>query len=42
MHPLGRIGATADVAGTTLFLASGQASWLTGRTIDVAGGRMMC
>lgn len=41
MHPLGRLGETADVAAATLFLASGQASWLTGLTIDVAGGRIM-
>jgi 3-oxoacyl-[acyl-carrier protein] reductase len=40
MHPLRRLGTTADVAGTTLFLASDAASWLTGLTIDVAGGRI--
>ena len=38
MHPLGRMGTTDDVAGTALFLASDAASWLTGLTIDVAGG----
>jgi hypothetical protein len=37
-HPLGRVGATADVAAV-LFLASGQAAWLL--TPDVAGGRVM-
>jgi hypothetical protein len=31
---------TADVAAV-LFLASGQAAWLTGFTRDVAGGRVM-
>jgi 3-oxoacyl-[acyl-carrier protein] reductase len=41
MHPLGRIGEPSDVAGTTLFLASESASWLTGLTIDIAGGRIM-
>jgi 3-oxoacyl-[acyl-carrier protein] reductase len=41
MHPMGRIGETFDVAGATLFLASDSASWLTGLTIDIAGGRIM-
>lgn len=41
LHPLGRLGEPADVAQTTLFLASGASSWLTGVTIDVAGGRLM-
>ncbi|WP_067459011.1 SDR family NAD(P)-dependent oxidoreductase [Actinomadura macra] len=40
-HPLGRLGETSDVAGTALFLASERAAWLTGLTIDVAGGRVM-
>lgn len=40
-HPLGRLGETRDVAGAALFLASGQSSWLTGLTVDVAGGRVM-
>ncbi|MCE7988578.1 MAG: SDR family oxidoreductase [Caldilinea sp. CFX5] len=40
-HPLGRLGTPADVALTTLFLASASASWLTGLTVDVAGGRLM-
>ncbi|WP_242889754.1 SDR family NAD(P)-dependent oxidoreductase [Actinomadura litoris] len=40
-HPLGRLGEPADVAGAALFLASAQASWLTGLTVDVAGGRVM-
>jgi NAD(P)-dependent dehydrogenase (short-subunit alcohol dehydrogenase family) len=41
MHPLGRIGEVTDVAAAALFFASEQASWLTGLTIDVAGGRTM-
>lgn len=41
LHPLGRIGEVTDVAGATLFLASEQSSWLTGLTLDVAGGRIM-
>jgi 3-oxoacyl-[acyl-carrier protein] reductase len=41
MAPLGRLGAPEDSAMATLFLASGAASWLTGVTLDVAGGRIM-
>lgn len=40
MHPLGRLGTPDDVAQTALFLASDATSWLTGLTIDVAGGRI--
>ena len=40
MHPIRRIGETYDVAQATLFLASEAAGWLTGLTIDVAGGRL--
>ena len=39
--PLGRLGTPEDSALTTLFLVSGSAGWLTGVTIDVAGGRVM-
>jgi 3-oxoacyl-[acyl-carrier protein] reductase len=38
--PLGRLGNPEDVALTTLFLASDSAAWLTGLTLDVAGGRI--
>ncbi len=38
--PLRRIGAPDDVARAALFLASENASWLTGVTLDVAGGRV--
>jgi 3-oxoacyl-[acyl-carrier protein] reductase len=41
LHPLGRLGEPTDVAQTTPFLASDASSWLTGLTIDVAGGRLM-
>jgi 3-oxoacyl-[acyl-carrier protein] reductase len=41
LHPLGRLGAPEDVALATLFLASDSSSWLTGLTLDVAGGRIM-
>jgi 3-oxoacyl-[acyl-carrier protein] reductase len=37
--PLGREGTPADVAAAVLFLASEQASFLTGETIEVNGGQ---
>ena len=36
--PLGRAGLPADVAGPTLWLASGLASWVTGEVVDINGG----
>ena len=36
--PLGRFGNPADVAGTCVFLASEEASYVTGQTIIVDGG----
>jgi 3-oxoacyl-[acyl-carrier protein] reductase len=39
--PLGRLGQPEDVAAAALFLASSQASWITGVTLDVAGGKIM-
>ncbi|GLY78379.1 SDR family NAD(P)-dependent oxidoreductase [Actinoallomurus iriomotensis] len=39
-HPLRRLGTPEDVARTALFLASDATSWLTGVTVDVAGGRI--
>jgi 3-oxoacyl-[acyl-carrier protein] reductase len=41
LSPLGRMGMPEDVALATLFLASDSAAWLTGVTLDVAGGRIM-
>jgi 3-oxoacyl-[acyl-carrier protein] reductase len=41
MHPLGRMGMPEDVALATLFLASDSSSWITGVTLDVAGGRII-
>ena len=38
-HPLGRPGRPEDVASLVLFLASDRASWMTGETIPVDGGR---
>lgn len=39
-HPLGRNGQPADVAEAILFLASEQASWITGTVLPVDGGVM--
>ena len=39
--PLGRLGTPEDVALAAVFLASDSASWLTGVTLDVAGGFVM-
>jgi NAD(P)-dependent dehydrogenase (short-subunit alcohol dehydrogenase family) len=37
-HPLGRNGQPGDVAEAILFLASDQASWITGTVLSVDGG----
>lgn len=39
--PLGRLGTAEDVAGTVLFLASDDASWITGTTLNVSGGQVI-
>jgi len=39
--PLGRLAEPEDVANTVAFLASDQASFLTGTIIDVTGGTYM-
>jgi 3-oxoacyl-[acyl-carrier protein] reductase len=39
--PLGRLGTPEDVGLAALFLASDSAAWLTGITLDVAGGYVM-
>lgn len=36
--PLGRLGRAEDVAGAMLFLASDQASFITGQALEVGGG----
>ena len=38
--PLGRLGTPEDVALAALFLASESSSWITGVTLDVAGGKL--
>lgn len=39
-HPIGRNGQPADVAEAILFLASNEASWITGTVLPVDGGVM--
>jgi 3-oxoacyl-[acyl-carrier protein] reductase len=39
--PLGRLGQPDDVAAAALFLASDASAWITGATLDVAGGKVM-
>jgi NAD(P)-dependent dehydrogenase (short-subunit alcohol dehydrogenase family) len=38
---LGRMGMPEDVAQATLFPASASSAWLTGVTLDIAGGKVM-
>jgi NAD(P)-dependent dehydrogenase (short-subunit alcohol dehydrogenase family) len=38
MHPLGRVGEAADIAGVVAFLLSPAADWITGQHIAVDGG----
>ena len=39
--PLGRIGEPDDIAEAAAFLASDASSWVTGVTLDVAGGKVI-
>jgi len=41
MAPLGRLGHPDDTAYAALYLVSDSAGWITGVTLDVAGGRIM-
>lgn len=38
-HPIGRIGTAEEIAELILFLASPHASWITGATYSIDGGR---
>jgi NAD(P)-dependent dehydrogenase (short-subunit alcohol dehydrogenase family) len=40
-HPLGRVGQAAEVAELISFLASDKASWITGATYSIDGGRAL-
>jgi 3-oxoacyl-[acyl-carrier protein] reductase len=39
--PMGRLGSGVDVAAAVVYLASAQASYVTGQTIHVNGGMAM-
>jgi 3-oxoacyl-[acyl-carrier protein] reductase len=41
LYPLGRLGEPQDVADAALWLASDASSWVTGVTLDIAGGQIM-
>jgi 3-oxoacyl-[acyl-carrier protein] reductase len=41
LSPLGRLGTPEDCAAAAAFLASEASGWITGVTLDVAGGRVM-
>ena len=38
-HPLGRVGQPEEIAELIAFLASDRASWITGATYNIDGGR---
>lgn len=38
-HPIGRVGQPEDLANLITFLASDEASWITGATVNIDGGR---
>ena len=40
-HPLGRAGQPEEIADLIYFLASGRASWITGATVSIDGGRAL-
>jgi NAD(P)-dependent dehydrogenase (short-subunit alcohol dehydrogenase family) len=40
-HPLGKVGSVEEIAELVLFLASEQASWITGATYAIDGGRSL-
>ena len=40
-HPLGRVGKAEEVAELIFFLASDRASWITGATYSIDGGRAL-
>jgi len=40
-HPIKHLGTPEDVARAALFLASDDATWITGVIFDVAGGSVL-
>jgi 3-oxoacyl-[acyl-carrier protein] reductase len=40
-HPIQRLGVPDDVAQAAVFLASDQSGWISGATLDVAGGSVL-
>src|SRR6266436_2200315 len=40
-HPLGRVGRASEVAELVFYLASERASWITGATYQIDGGRAL-
>jgi 3-oxoacyl-[acyl-carrier protein] reductase len=40
-HPLRRLGSPEDVADAAVFLASAESSWISGVTLDIAGGAVV-
>jgi NAD(P)-dependent dehydrogenase (short-subunit alcohol dehydrogenase family) len=40
-HPFGRFGKAKEVANTVVFLASGEASFISGVCVDINGGTLM-
>jgi hypothetical protein len=40
-HPLRRLGTPQDVAQAAVYLASDEASWITGVVLDISGGAVM-
>src|SRR5882762_3629428 len=40
-HPLGRVGQASEVAELVFYLASERASWITGATYSIDGGRAL-
>ena len=39
--PLGRVGSPEDIANAVCFLASDEASYITGHVLNVNGGMLM-
>jgi NAD(P)-dependent dehydrogenase (short-subunit alcohol dehydrogenase family) len=40
-HPIGRVGEASEIAELVFYLASEKASWITGATYQIDGGRAL-